>query len=270
MFTGLFSRLRPAARAAAPAAETFRDNPRTLLFFLHIPKTAGTAVTDSLRAHFAAERIFPSYAEADLVGRDRAALCRDYDFAHAHAGANVAFAVATHVFTVLREPTARILSLYNYWRSVPLDSATVFAGGLVDPAVTLAKELSFEAFVFSEHHRILNDLRDGQVYQIATSNTDQGRAAARDMSPDAVLELACANVARMGAIGVTEELPEFAARMERAYGIGIDIARRNVTRERYVELDALGAEARARIEALTELDRTLYDRVRSGRLGAAG
>jgi len=88
------------------------------------------------------------------------------------------------------------------------------------------------------------------------------------MTPDQVLDLACRNLARMGAIGVMEDLAPFAARLEQAYGLSIALEKRNVTQRRFVEAEALGSDVRARIEALTELDRTLYDRVRSGRLGA--
>ncbi len=270
MLANLLSRLRPANRSGPPRAPgTFRHNPATLLVFLHIPKTAGTAVTDGLRAHFAPERIFPSYDEGDLAAGAPAKLRRAYDFAHVHTGANVAFAAGSHVFTVLRDPTARLLSLYNYWRSEPLDGATVFDGGLVDPAVTMARSMSFEEFVFAGHRRILADFENGQTFQLATSNTDQGRDAARGMTPDQLLDLACANLGRMGAIGVTEDLAQFAVRLERAYGLSMALEKRNVTQRRFVEAEALGSDVRARIEALTELDRTLYDRVRSGRIAAA-
>ena len=93
------------------------QKPSELLFFLHIPKTAGTAITDSLRAFFPSDRVFPSYSENDVVQFSKETLREQYDFVHAHAGANVAFSKASepsHVFTVLRDPTSRILSLYNY------------------------------------------------------------------------------------------------------------------------------------------------------------
>lgn len=235
-----------------------------LVFFVHIPKTAGTAVVHALRAPYRDEEICPHYGEYKLGEIPPVEFRRRYRFAAAHAGIDYARPRADHILTVLRDPLERILSLYNYWRSTPLESATVFPGGVIDPAVTLARELDFEGFVHSDHPRILNDIENGQTWQLAASNTPNGRPRLAHSGPGAVLATAEANLRAMEAIGTTEDLAGFAASIEERLGMRIEIGRRNVTRRKSAARDAVGSDALARVEALTALDATLYDRVASG------
>jgi len=249
--------------AQAKHALQQRRQSRQLLAFLHIPKTAGTALVQALTENFAPDRVMPGETVYDLENHAPQSLQRDYDFMHGHVGMDVLAPVATQVVTLVREPTERIISLYNYWRAVPIESATVFEGGLIDPGVTLAKELSFRDFVECGHQRILNDIENGQAFQIATSNNDAGRLALRDQSEEEIFTYCQTNLAHMTAVGVVDHLERFEQDLSRRTGIKLNMQRQNVTRERWVAREDLPDDLARYIRRLTEIDYRVYELLKS-------
>lgn len=236
---------------------------RQLLGFLHIPKTAGTSLVQALSENFALDRIMPVEIVYDLHSHDPGGLQKEYDLLHGHVGMDVLAPVATQIVTLVREPTERIISLYNYWRAVPIESATIFENGLIDPGVTLAKELSFRDFVECGHQRILNDIENGQAYQIATSNNDEGRLTLRGQSEDEIFARCQANLANMTVVGVTDQLNRFEQNLRHRTGIKLNMPRQNVTQERRITRDSLPDDLARYIRRLTEIDYRLYEMLKS-------
>ncbi|MDF3352138.1 sulfotransferase family 2 domain-containing protein [Sulfitobacter sp. KE34] len=236
-----------------------RRQSRQLLAFLHIPKTAGTSLVQALSKNFAEDRVMPGGLVYELDHHDPAYLRQQYDLLYGHVGMDALAPVATQIITLVREPTERIISLYNYWRTIPIESATVFEGGLIDPGVTLAKELSFRDFVECGHQRILNDIENGQAFQIAASNNDAGRRFLQDRSQAEIIALCQTNLSRMAAAGTTEHMGQFTHDLRRATGIKLDIPRRNVTQNRGITRAALPDDLAQRIRALNTLDYRLYE-----------
>ena len=236
---------------------------RQLLGFLHIPKTAGTSLVQALSENFALDRIMPVEIVYDLHNHDPDRLQKEYDLLHGHVGMDVLAPVATQIVTLVREPTERIISLYNYWRAVPIESATVFENGLIDPGVTLAKELSFRDFVECGHQRILNDIENGQALQIATSNNDEGRLILRGQSEDAIFARCQANLANMTVVGITDHLNRFEQNLRHRTGIKLNMPRQNVTQERRITRDSLPDDLARYIRRLTEIDYRVYEMLKS-------
>jgi len=242
--------------AQAKHALQQRRQSKNLLGFLHIPKTAGTSLVQALAENFAPDRVL---RDDDFDSIVPATMQKDYDFVHGHVGMDVLAPVATQVVTLVREPTDRIISLYNYWRTVPIENATVFEGGLIDPGVTLAKELSFRDFVECGHQRVLNDIENGQAFQIATSNKDAGRLALRGHSEEEIFARCQANLAQMTAVGVVDHLSRFKQDLRRRTGIKLNMQRQNVTRERWVAREDLPDDLARYIRRLTEIDYRVYE-----------
>lgn len=230
-----------------------------LLFFVHIPKTAGTSLVTALQAHFLPGRTCPrEYTEA-LSRLDPMELRQKYDFIPAHAGMDVAEPIATDLITVLRDPTDRVLSLYNYWRSVPAESAVVYESGKVDPAVSLAKSLSFQDFVLSDHPRILHDINNGQTFQIARSNNAIGRRALLEKTDAEILQIAKDNLHKMKAVGRTENLHAFSQQMLERLDMKLDIPFHNKTQKSFINRHKLSSDVETRLRELNEIDYALYD-----------
>lgn len=264
---------RPGVWTPPPPPEAARSAPAGLFVFLHIPKTAGTAVVHGLRAAFPQDAVYPHYGERFLRAEDPAEIRARYRFIAAHIGYRVAARFGDSIVTVLRDPVTRILSLYNYWRSLPEgagrrrgQAGPIPEDAEIDPAVVLAKSLDFDAFLQSDDPRLLADLDNAQAWMLAASNVPIAREDHAGLSEEALYELAARNLASLDVIGVTEDLGPFFADLDLRFGIKGEAAPRNVTQSRTVERDGLSQAARDRLEALTRVDRRLYDAVRTGEI----
>lgn len=88
------------------------------LVFLHFPKTAGTTLHDFLVEKFPNEHVFPKRFPNSVHGYELTALeAFKYYSAHFHMNDVSAIPSPKRIITFLREPKARILSLYYFWRS---------------------------------------------------------------------------------------------------------------------------------------------------------
>ena len=236
---------------------------RELLAFVHIPKTAGTSLVAALKKEFPAERVLNCTNVEILKAQSAREIRRDYDFVHGHFGMMDIDGKATRYATVLRDPTHRILSLYNYWRSQPLSSAVVYASGVVDPAVQLAKDLSFNDFVFSDVRRILDDIKNAQAFQLAAGNHPEGRKKLSGMSDDAVFDLAYKNLSRMQAVGTVDNMAAFEKRLNSNLNLNVSIPMHNKTKSKTVSETDLSNGTVERLNALNTIDMRLYEYVRN-------
>jgi len=135
------------------------------LAFVHIPKTAGTSVRQKL-ARLYGERALPAMTTLDYPLYSDARLA-DYRFysGHAYRRDYMRLPADTVLMTVFREPVARAISLYGYFRSitVPRDSGPTWE------ATEIARTCGLVEFVRSEHPVIIEHLRSGQLRQFLAS-----------------------------------------------------------------------------------------------------
>jgi len=87
------------------------------LVFLHIPKTGGTSLHNILQAEFAEEDCCPErFNHLQKWNAEDLARFRFFS-GHFDRGSLELIPRPKRVITMFRDPQARILSLYNYWRS---------------------------------------------------------------------------------------------------------------------------------------------------------
>lgn len=151
--------IRPPEVDHAYRNEVFGDERR--IGVLHIPKAAGSSVSTSLVDALADRSWSPYVFDPELFGpfRDEAvpvglvdevlphpSRLRDANAASGHFALSTMLAGfdAADIVMILREPRSRVLSLYEYWRGLPLE--------LRDPSrswsvVGLARELDFEQWL---------------------------------------------------------------------------------------------------------------------------
>lgn len=97
-----------------------------VLLFLHLPKTAGSAVTDVVRGRFDPSEIRsvsgPDYLAAErkifAASAEDKATVRLVD-GHFSFGLHRAFEQPARYYTIVRDPVDRLVSLYYYTRSTP-------------------------------------------------------------------------------------------------------------------------------------------------------
>lgn len=195
------------------------------LVFLHIPKTAGTAVASVLTQWFDVDDIMPwdlgTVRRGNHPSHTLAARCyklfgigMHYDHDHVasirHAlrdGASPPFVV-----TVLREPRARLISQYLHWRRT--DDASLQGQGVAAREVYLAaRELSIGDFLNTKHPLIIEHFRNYQTRLLA------GLASTRLAADEEILATARANVAGYDLVGTTSQLDEVIGLVATAYGV---------------------------------------------------
>ncbi len=216
---------------------------------VHIPKTAGVWLRKALEVHYEPDETCVLDMKNNGLPADLTDTLR-YRLISAHMGYEYAKRLDAELVTVLRNPYDRIVSLYHFWRNVPVDH-----GG---PA--LAKRLTFEEFLTSvDEPKILMSIVNVQAWQIAYGNELQQRYDRPNISPDELFGKAIENLETFAVVGVKENLPALAQSIRDKLGLNVDQNRapENVTVARPT-FNTLEFRLRAMIHPLVEVDLALY------------
>jgi hypothetical protein len=225
--------------------------------FVHVPKTGGSTLHKLLLGHFRPEEVCPErfqdlrrFSMRELAGFNLFSGHFDLDAAKWVPGRKL-------VISVVREPRARIISLYNFWRSHTWNY--IEKHGLEGPR--MAKSVSFTEFLTR-----------------AGTNVDNAMARAiigpdyERLSEDDKIATLDARMTEVDAFGLTERLEESVRRifhkLERP--VPLRVPRVNSSdkflshpgMERISPIE-ITDEAEAAIKRLTTLDRRLYEAVAS-------
>ncbi|MDA0817733.1 MAG: hypothetical protein O2946_09225 [Planctomycetota bacterium] len=243
------------------------------LIFLHIPKTAGTAITSFLRQQFADDKVMPqlqanfhrSHPIWPLVARRSQLLGVGMHLDHDRVAAlarGLVEEAPPFLLTVLREPRARLLSRYKEWRSTP-DEHMQAARGHVQEAILTARTRSFSEFLHSDNPVVVSTLDNLQARLLAGLNLS------RKLHADELLEHARANLASYDLVGTTSSCNDTLRVLADAYGWAEPVAElARVHQSQPVPDDILRTDdaAEERIAAYTALDQALWDDLHRGRL----
>jgi hypothetical protein len=190
------------------------------LAFLHFEKTAGLSFASVLTDLFHPVQIDddPERATAPHIlsafpacARERIAVTK-LVWGHYDLPALRRLDPARPVLTILREPKARILSLYYFWRSV--DPALV-AGGSVNFNVAAAHELGLLGFLQSQDPLIQNYIDNVYVRRLTG---DYAISAAEDrlvQDPDGCTRDALAELRTLAFVGLVEHMDESLAALSK-------------------------------------------------------
>ena len=248
------------------------DLTRRKLVFLHIEKCGGTSLRSMLLSQVPAGRVCPERFNglADWTGNELAA----YDLFAGHFDLACCGVVPgpSAVFTMLREPNARLLSLYNFWkahRPHPSFGERTLVG--------LAQRLT--AVDFFSHGTVVRhpNIRDAMVGQltrrIASPILPHGFAALQDddailAAPEQALEAAWQALTGLAGFGLVEQFEP--SRLLLNHLLGLDMQRHEPQQVLLSLVSPMLEERRAPepmssslasvLEALTPLDRQLYRR----------
>jgi sulfotransferase famil protein len=250
------------------------------LYFLHIPKTAGTSVTKWLVDHIDQERICPAKNWDQLVMLDQHALSKYRVFA-GHFGMDFEHFIGRRIaaVTVLRDPLRRTLSHYQHVRRDP-----------DHPLHQHVKHQSFELFVmdrqnlamienFQARYLVATPVRFEQFihcYDRDIVKRHRLSVLSEDarylLDPVYVRDKAIQSIEqRLALVGTDEFLPDFLHRIGKRLAIGACVSARNVPRENVappggvVETSARSLEI---VDTMTKIDKEIYAMVRSNLVGA--
>jgi hypothetical protein len=236
------------------------------IVFLHIPKTAGTSLRSQIAGHFAPSQVYPEWFSFRNVPLETMS---GYKFIAGHFPYSEIKTLPqrTWTFTFLREPRARILSIYNFWRSHSqawLDAAP----RQHTPHVRFAREHSFLECIETDFPAILGNLDNGMCRQLLPQSHFDAKQQFIDR--EKALQDAIAVIDRLDFVGFVEHFEESCARLGAQLGFIVDPNMRiNVTSELQHNQDFEPVEQKTSLSALearamsrfVEMDDVLYDLV---------
>ena len=209
------------------------NDPSLRLVFLHIPKTAGMAINGVLlpilrQKGYAPDAICPSVGRSLATIPDEQMARYQLFSGHYYYDHLERIPGPKQIFTVLREPRERLLSLYDHLRSYrrevireldqgdTVESSRLHAHGANGPR--FAKSLGLREYLLSDDPTVqLNADNAMTKYLVGTEYVDgHGKLHLND---DDALNVALANLERFTAVGVTEGVGAFLRRLETILGI---------------------------------------------------
>ncbi len=261
--------LRPPAEFSDLDGNIFAAWTGQKLAFLHIEKSGGCALLSWLARYFHPEQInadpyrdLPPHLYCRLP---KGNIGRPMIWGHYDVPTLRRFDPDQAVFTVLREPRARLASLYHFWRSVDpsnFDPQIAFAVGY-------AHRFSLEDFLNHDDPYLIDAIDNVYVRRLTgyyASGADEDRLKT---APEAALADAAAILKQFFYVGITEEMDRSAAGLAAL----LDIApperalRGNVTAENHADPSGWfrkigrvqhSPAALSALDRRTELDRKIY------------
>ena len=244
-----------ARRVDRPSHQTGPSFPMNVetprLVHLHIPKTAGTALRAAFEQQFNGTlRVFSHWDEGKFGAVDPAS----YDFYSGHFGYHTASRLGGDIVTVFRHPVDRYISVYYFWRQLYNTSVERSLN------TELAARFPIEEFVqIRDQPNLIEEFENRATFQVAYGSGLAHRRQMRldGLTNDAIYTMASRNLDGFKAVGIQEDMTQFAAAIKAAYGIVLDIQKVNVTKERPQVRDISVATRRA-IQNWVYMDLELY------------
>jgi Protein of unknown function (DUF1232) len=252
----------PAATAAGNCLRVW-SGPKVT--FLHLEKTGGMAVTEVLAAQFHPlqidadpRRAFPPHVLTPLPPfllervRRCALVWGHYDVPSIRRLGDGRF-----TFTLLREPKARILSLYLYWRG---QAALDLGWNGMNQPVLAAQSLSLAEFLATNDPWILDYIDNFYVRRLTGQYCSFGRRDPLRAAPEEWLAQALLALEGFDFVGLSEDSDGAIARLSRLLGFAAPplVPRVNVTRSEYRVSPGADPDVAAALDRLTRLDQVIY------------
>jgi hypothetical protein len=226
---------------------------RVPALFLHIQKTAGTSLVDHVRKYYGTDVT----SHGEYWGKTPQQL-RDISFISGHMGYDFAQHLMSgrYTFTFLRDPAERILSLYYFCKSRNPSEFEIYRK---------ANELSLEDFLVAGKTDpcVRMHIWNNQVWQLAHGYSLLDSKTIDDFSSTELLQLAVQHLEEFSHVGFTETFDTDLVSILTALFIPLyeNCPKANVTCRR-PHLGDLPQNIKRSLDALTELDRSLYEHAR--------
>lgn len=251
--------------------------------FLHIPKTGGVSLLQWWKSQVPDDEALTLETRTTLdrsIPGDVVSLLPCYTLISGHFGLPAAeqyIKGPKKLVTVLREPVARVLSTYRFWKSYRLSYIDAsLKGTLAERHIMSAKKNSLGAWLMCQDPQVRNEIDNAQTrYLTGLWVSPEGDDPLKD-DPGGAIRLAKTNLNRFFAVGTTVHLDSFmttmASKMGRTYqgqkvrqNVTEDNIRKNPGVHEQVQMEPLTDEIQNTLSQMNDLDRQIYDYVLVGR-----
>ncbi len=237
-----------------------------MFVFLHVPKTAGKTLVSVIESKHTAR--WAEFKKDQWNPQAAAQAVREWDqlhpdalqifHGHQHYGIDAYLSTPVTYYTMLRDPTERVISHYYFVLRdhILSDRRQGIKNNHPDRLRVQQGGLSLKDYVATGY---CAEMDNGQTRQLAGESGLYDRVPFGQCTPD-LLELAKKNLSRqMGVVGLTEEFDASLLLIQRLCGWSTPYyLSRNITPHRPRQADLPPDTLRA-IEERTTLDRQLYD-----------
>ena len=246
------------------------------IYFLHIPKTAGTSLRKVIEAQFSPEEICPCSVMQELsemVRRDASELAA-YPLIAGHMGYSLVSLLPTtpRVITMLRDPVARTISRFNYMKQHVTRSVRAPWGHerFLDHDVSIDDFLAFkptrQLITNFQVRNLAQDFDLTQTYTDFDGNAIISKMnklfayTSTGMSDEDLLSRAKSRLASFEFVGITERFTESVELLRSTFGweVSMNVPFLNAS-SLSTGLDCpLSKQTLADLQACTSLDAELY------------
>ncbi|NJR40177.1 MAG: sulfotransferase family protein [Leptolyngbyaceae cyanobacterium CSU_1_4] len=216
-----------------------------VLYFSHIPKTAGMTFRTIVEDHFHCHEICPATLDEHIASIPPEQL-KQYRLFRGHLGfidlPKLVPGKRLINVNILREPVARVISHYDYIRRTP-----------TDPRYDSIKDISLEEF--AEKLTLGKFGKNMQTYRVAKV----AQFNLNDLSPEETLELAKQSLDQFAFAGILEKFQDSLFLLSYIFGWKpiLNTRKENASKKPKTEAE-LSAQTLAVIREQTQLDQVLY------------
>lgn len=237
-----------------------------ILYFLHIPKTAGTSLNNIIKSQFSKEKIYP-FATYHQVYTNKKLELDSFDIISGHFTYSYIQNMTrpVNVITVLRNPVSRVISAYNHFMREPVHN---FEFNKFKKC-TLNDALNMYPWLFSNQQvkhlgwrqNVLKMPRFKIPIPFSIENWLEFR---ENLNMDKLYENACNALDNLFLFGFTDRLNEFVKTLfeKNNWKISVDIPKSNSAKENQIAENEVNDKIIKRIEELNSFDIKLYQYAR--------
>jgi hypothetical protein len=232
--------------------------------FLHFERTGGTSLAAALTDRFHPLQIAAAHRAEDIDNPKVAIEERKLVWGHYDLPTLRRLSPERRIITVLREPAARILSLYYFWRSIHPSQLDERA----DSRVMEAQRLNLLDFLQSDHQSLRDSIDNIYARRLAGLYGSGTPDDPLERDPDGALALARNALEHFAFVGISEHMADAFRGIEHALGVNLSASQRlndaavNPKNQpwlfRRVEHEVKTPEILAALAHLTRLDSVLY------------